>query len=857
MMINKSYLFALSLIIFSTNVADELKNESPVSLAAEEQDVDEFEFEVEGQEDDQEEVIEVVEEVEEIPTAESIAQERRVIRSINIVRPKPNIYVTEDVIRNKIPFKVGEVFNPAKTNQVIKNLYDLDYFDQIKITGTPIGENELDLYVIVEEQKELIDVVLIGNKHVTLKEIEDEVKISELRSISNRKLDWLIKKIKNLYIKKDYHLVEIKGFIEEDNGKAIITIDIIENRPVHVKRVFFKGNKQLRDKEIREYLPTKEDWVLSFMNKAGSFQKENLDMDKRIIEQVYKTHGFVNAKVTDVKVDQDPNDKEFLVTFSIDEGDQYRVGTITADGKDILIDEYLVGLATIKEGGIYSFKDMYDSIQAIKDVWGAQGYIFADVQPAVIPDPDTKTVNVHFDTDLGNKVRLRRVSITGNEKTRDYVIRRKLTNLCEGDLITKAKMDYSKDILEGLGYFQLPEGVNWKINRVGDDLADLELIVKEQKTGKASVQLGYGASPGGKSGNASPSGGFSIGGFVQETNLNGWGMTVNTGVNWSKEQWSFNTSFINPYFRQKPIYTEVDSGYTQTDWTQDLRALNPFRERNFNLGGYTGMLVKPFIDTLLRVGLLYNYINYNHKPTVRDGLGTAKETATFQTIVDGLFPEGNMFTLDSTINQNLKNHTMHPTRGYQWSLTSKLGFSEPKSNVNYWRVEGDFSWYTPLIGEKSLVFGFHVHGGRIFTINNGNIPFSEVFHVGGPMTVRGFNYGQISPSIVLGGINNPIGAKKSFIINFEMIFPITPDFSMKGRFFYDGGAGWDAPGLHCVPAKDVQTIIRNNNFQYRHSIGFGLSLLQPQPMKVDFGLKLDKKKGESEYEVHFSAFQEF
>ena len=143
---------------------------------------------------------EVEEEViEETPvTPADIEKQNRKIRSIKLVRRNKNKYLTNDAIINRVPFKVGETFSPIKTNLVIKNLYDLDYFDQIKVTGSLVGDDEIDLFVILDEQKELLDIILIGNKHVTIKEIEDDAHISELKAINQRKVDWLVKKIKNL-----------------------------------------------------------------------------------------------------------------------------------------------------------------------------------------------------------------------------------------------------------------------------------------------------------------------------------------------------------------------------------------------------------------------------------------------------------------------------------------------------------------------------------------------------------------------------------------------------------------------------------------------------------------------------------
>jgi outer membrane protein insertion porin family len=166
-------------------------------------------------------------------------------------------------------------------------------------------------------------------------------------------------------------------------------------------------------------------------------------------------------------------------------------------------------------------------------------------------------------------------------------------------------------------------------------------------------------------------------------------------------------------------------------------------------------------------------------------------------------------------------------------------------------VSLDTHWYTPLINEYSLVFHLHGYFGVAapFT-DHRSIPFDDLYHIGGPRSVRGFNFGDIGPKYA----GDTIGATKAFFWNAELIFPITPDMTIKGIIFYDGGGSFDAPYLKHVD----KAAVTHNNFDYRHSVGFGIRLLQPMPISIDWGFKIDPRKNrrnpdrsETSNEVHF------
>jgi outer membrane protein insertion porin family len=233
---------------------------------------------------------------------------------------------------------------------------------------------------------------------------------------------------------------------------------------------------------------------------------------------------------------------------------------------------------------------------------------------------------------------------------------------------------------------------------------------------------------------------------------------------------------------------------------------------------------------------------------------TIEARAAYDIILAQLFTPGSFGTFSFNMGKDAKNHPMHPTRGYTWILKSLLAFPGWNSKIGFHKVDLDAHWFTPLIGEFDLVLHLHGYFGIVSRLHKHLIPYRELFHIGGQASVRGFLFGQIGPQfrVVRSGnrMSDSIGGNKTFFVNVELIFPIMQDFSLKGLVFYDGGAGWDNPYVCC---KDIpEKFITNNNLSYRHSVGIGVRVLNPMPVKIDWGFKLDTRRGENTNEIHFS-----
>lgn len=769
-------------------------------------------------------------------------------RTINRIIVEGNHHVPAQAILNRIPYHEGEQFNPEKTRQLINTLYfELKRFKNITVMVQPYGIDMLDLYIIVEEKNVLKDILIQGNKHLSEKEIKEKLKFADIPAVEEQELALFRKKIKKLYIDKGYFNAQIDARLDiDEEHRANLIFTVTENQKSLIVCIDFEGNEHISGKKLRNVIYTREDWILSFMDNSGTFIPDRLEADKHMIEQYYQNNGYLNAKVTDTKIDRDECSTSVKVTFVVQEGEKFCVSEVTASGNDILKDDFLAAQLPLKQGDTYSREKVVDSIKVLELIWGDLGYIYANIEPGISPNEDDNTVKISFFAELGEQVYLNKINIKGNRKTRDKVIRRQLV-LEEGNILTNQRMELSKNRVESLGYFDVHDGVNWKITRVSKNLADLDLIVKETKTGNASVQLGFGGSP---TNFQSPTGGLSLEAKITDTNLFGQGIRVNLLGRLSKEEKTLLFNLTDPWMFDEPILGAFDAYHKRLAY-EEFNYTFPVNETQTG-GSVTGGFVLGFRnplwnDVYARGSVGLDSVSYYPAPLARTNNALANDQ--YNCVLSKLFQDGAFPWVNINVGQDRKNHPMHPNNGWSWLARFYSAFADFKecSTIGFAKCEFEYNYWTPLIGVYDLVFHLRAFMGIAHPFGNHTIPYREIFHIGGPASVRGFLFGQIGPQFVFEGRQDSIGGNKAMFVNAELIFPFTPDLSMKGLVFYDGGTGWDNPFAYCLSP----IFLRNNSFSYRHSVGVGVRLLQPMPMRIDWGFKLDPRRGEPAYEVHF------
>lgn len=794
--------------------------------------------------------------------AQEAPQQKSGARKVNRIIISGNKYISDEAILHRIPYRPGQIFDPQKTRTLIRNLYyDLNRFRNITVMGENVGTGLINIHVTVQEKTPITGLEFTGNKHLDAKEIKKKTNIDEVPALDEEELKKYVLAIKKLYEEKSYLDVAIQTELQKDTeGKAVAAFTVDEGKRSIVKRVKFVGNHNIPSKTLRNIIFTREDWILGFMDQAGTYHPERLELgDKQIIEQFYQNNGYLNAKVIDIAIDRDPGTQNITVIFEIEEGDLYTIKEVKAPGNDVLTEEQLLSFLPVAPGMIFSRQAIVTAIKFLEQAWSNRGYIYAHVTPSIEPNDDDKTVSLAFYSELGDKVFLRRINIKGNKKTRDKIIRRKLV-VQEGELLTNNALEASKTRVESLGYFDQQQGVNWKTTRISKDTADLDLLLNETKTGNAHLKIGFGGAPSNSSGFGDKLKGVSVEGSISDANLRGSGISFNLTGRASVDEQSFQFNLTDPWLFDKPIYGAFDVYHKRIGY-DELNHCSAVNERHTGGTLTTGFVTdarSAFLsDTFIRIALGIENTQYGErgpKVAVR-GLRTAADiecaNTQYQIVLNKLFQKGDFVSLSLHVGQDKKNHPIHPNHGHTWVAQAFFAIPSISGNLGFYKFDIDANWYTPIIGDYDLVFHVRGYMGIVGRIQNKFIPYRELFHIGGADTVRGFLFGQIGPqfnvTVDKECISDSIGARKGAFISAELIFPIKPDFSMKGLVFYDGGAGWDNPYACDLSPR----FLKNNSFNYRHSVGVGIRMLNPMPIRIDWGFKLDARKGESAHEVHF------
>ncbi|MBA3751734.1 outer membrane protein assembly factor BamA [Candidatus Dependentiae bacterium] len=776
---------------------------------------------------------------------------RKKIRALTITGNK---LVTQEALYARIPYRVGDFFNPAKTADLIRNLYGLNYFNNVIVEMEDFSDTEIILHITVEEKKKIESIVYEGNANFSSDEIDKKLKISEIPSFDEEELSFFAGQIKTLYAEKNYHNVAISAELQPTkNNTYIARFCINEGEKAVVKRICFQGNTFFSSKQLRSIMYTREDWLFGFISKAGSFQQEMLEADKYVLENFYQSAGFLAARIADVIIDRDEQTQCMTLTFIIEEGDLYTVKNVAAQGNDILTEEQILPHLPVVPGQLYSKDLVRQSLDILRATWGRYGYIYADIEPIIIPNFEDKTVDITFNSDLGNKLTLHRINILGNTKTRDYVIRRELS-LCEGQILTTQAMDASLSRVEALGFFDPAGGAEWKINKLSQDTVDLDLILREKPTGSLFGRLGFGgADP------QSSSTSFSIGAGVSDRNLFGTGIRANMNAQWSRQDHSFDCNLFKPWLFDRPIGGGVGFYHRRMIYEDFNNINNPPIEKTTGADVQVTFALPSCPTIFSSVTAGFERIQFqNELRAERNGRREA-QTDLLQTFINRRFISGTNGRITTVIGQDLRNHPILPNKGYNWNFSTVIGIPTPGNCIGYFKADFDSTWLTPLIGEYDLIFLLHGHAGYVKPLGNKLIPYRDLYNMGGPGTVRGFEFGQIGPQI----FGSSVGAQKAFWVNAELVFSIMKDNSIRGVLFYDGGAGWDTPLNPDQKLRLTQpancNALTNNRFRYRHSVGFGIRLQNPAPIRIDWGFKLDRDKRlrEKLYEVHFSMQQEF
>ena len=667
-------------------------------------------------------------------------------------------------IVGRLTLKPGDPYTPENVRGQIKILYETGFFEEVQVE-TESGTGGMALAFLVREKPFITEIVFDGNTALSDDKLKEKITIKSQAFLDQPQAKESAEKIRLAYQGDGYFNCGVIPVVQTlDKDRKRLTFFIKEGEKARVKTVNFDGLHAATKDEMFKVMSTRE-WIPwyglitqlklpSLVSDAGVLKREEMNNDIERIKEVLLNKGYLNVRVGLATAELDDEKKWFVVTYPVMEGEPFTIGEIGFRGNTVFEDPELRQGLKMKEGEIFQRQKLRDEITRVNDLYGGRGYSFVDVSPNVIPNTEERTAAVIFTVKEGEMMRVRQINISGNEKTKDNVVRREI-RVDEQDVINTPALKRSFQRLNNLNFFETVEILPAK---VADDKVDLNVRVKEKPTGQFSV-----------------GGGFSTLdqlvaiADVTEGNLGGNGWMGRIRGQLGQQRTIGLITFRNPYVNDSLTSMQLDVYRTATNyisWFETKTGASVTLGRY--LSEYTSGSVSLFAEELNfknpRPGICPDRF-----PLVCSQLGN-QSTTGFRT----------------SFSRDTRDVFMDPRSGWRTTVGFDFGTPYLGGSNNFYKYYIDVIKYTPLPFDTR--FSFRARYGAAVGIENSPIPLTERFYVGGINTMRGFVFGRAGP---VTDSNSLLGASQQLIFNNDFIFTISADAKLNGVIFFDYGKGFD------------------------------------------------------------------
>ncbi|MDR3455921.1 MAG: outer membrane protein assembly factor BamA [Verrucomicrobiae bacterium] len=764
--------------------------------------------------------------------------------------------ISEDFIRSNIKLKAGTTYLPGLTQDDVHSLYSTGQFYNIRIAIDPADDGGVILTYTVQARPRITEIKFEGNKKLSDNKLKKKVTVKVGDALDEQKLFSNVQEMKKLYEKSGLADTKVKYVlsIEEVTGHGTVIFHVDESPKFKITDVEFIGDKAFPQKTLRKQLKTKRRWMFSWITGSGYLVQDDFDGDRDLLSDYYRNHGYLDFEIKDVKLDH-PDPGKLVIKYYVDEGQQYKVGSVKFTGDKIFSDpELFKGLRDTHDfqhlksklgpdglpmdtGDIFTPDGWTKDTEAVQDFYGSKGYIdIADgpaLHPLRVPNVDKGTMDLEYKFEESQKSYVQKVEIRGNLKTKDKVIRRELA-ISPGDVFDMVRVKISKQRLEGLQYFEKVDTSPEPTDPPIPGKKNLIINVAEQNTGNFSIGAGF-SSVDSLVGYAEVSqGNFDL---FHPPYFTGGGQKIRVRVQLGTKRQDYELSFVEPWFLNRKLSLGVDLYRHQLDFESPNNIFDETRTGarvSLTRALNSDFLIGSVNYTIEDVGIALNdpYHGFiNSVSTPDNPLGTISPNtpdAILSQVGDHLYQRfGASLAYDTLNSVELPNH------GQRTELTGELSVGDQQ----YYKLELHTAWYWPGFMKGHVIEA----GGRVGvadSISGGDVPFYDRYYLGGLYSLRGFKFRNIAPREANqwqsgAFFDEPIGGDSYWFGSVEYSVPILEKDSgpsLRVAMFYDIGA--------------VSTGSYSFDSSYLDNWGLGIRLNIPHlgPLRLDYGIPITTDK---------------
>lgn len=723
---------------------------------------------------------------------------RRVVKQVQIIMAG-GASVAESRIRANMATREGGAFSQEMVERDIKNLYATGLVDNVDVSTQEIAGG-IKVIVKVSGRGVIGEVVFAGNSVVDSAKLKETVELKIGESVDESKLFAGQNKIRELYAKKGFADISISYKaqpINEKQGFVRVVYAISEGQKGIINAINFEGLTAVKESVLRDKMKLRKKQFYQLWGKSGKLDNEALQEDIRTVERAIQDKGYVYAKVLQVRREPVKDDRVNLV-FVIDEGRRYSISEVALDGNRVFTKEELAPTLRSASGRAYSATGISTDEKMIADYYGSRGYADAHVETSVLQG-GSDSVKVIYRVSEGEKSFVRKINISGNEKTQDRVIRREVA-VAPGDEYNTVRVEKTRTRLQQMGYFSQ---VDIRPNGTGTPgYKDLQVDVKEQSTGSINLGAGFSSID-------------SLTGFLDLTETNfdisnphghfkGGGQRFYMGIKAGDKRRDFEISLTEPWFLGHRLSVGANVFY------HELLYLSPndlYNERQY---GGAIPIRKPIGE--------HSYLDLRY---------TAQEVEIYD-IDESASPElkreeGKFFEskLDLSYVYDTRDSLFLTRKGHKLEVGATLIGKVIGGDVDAYGFHASGSQYFNLPGD--LILSFEGAASNMDSQGGNELPIFERLFLGGASNLRGFRFRDVGPKDASG---EPLGGTTSVYGSAELNFPILGERDSpkaRGAVFYDVGRVSGGPGTF------------GGGWNSDVGIGLRLYLIPGTPIRLDVG----------------------
>lgn len=685
--------------------------------------------------------------------------------------------VADELITSTISLRTGDILDPEEVAKSIKQLYKMNVFSDIRVVSEPY-KTGVNLIFKVNENPVLSHIEYQGLKVVKKERLDELITIRVGTFWSESQKQQLSSKLTNEYHNKGFSNAKVTVTeTPAGDGKVNVIVSVDEGKRLSITQITFLGNDSFEDKRLLKQMKTKQASIL----RSGRFEQEKFDADLLNLAAFYKKNGYIDVKVGPYKLRQ-TGDRSLELIITVSEGIKYSLGSITVSGNTNFTTDAILQKFTLKTGEPFDQEKFDKQQSSVYMMYFDEGYIYVEMVPEI--KKEGELLNINLAITEGTRARIRQIQITGNNRTKEKVLRRQL-DFAPGDYYRQSQALRSQQNIYNLGFFEQDIKLDYTpINNNGD--IDLQIDVIDKSSGVANGGVGYNSQDK----------------FVGQLSLsqnnlfgNNWSSSLAWEFGGSTQNFEF--SFTNPNFYDSDILLGSSLYYTRKEWSSFFYEIYT-RGASLRLGQYL-----PWVD---RTRLVMGYSLYSKKYRITDMASILENAGANATLIE-LDSLDWRYTsaVSATFSRDTRDNIFFPKRGTQMTLFSEVAGGPLMGDFDYFKQIAQVNWYIEMLYKLTLRtkwrFGYITPFG-----NSKDAPPDEKFYLGGTGVdgIRGYPDRSVGPDG---------GGSREIIFSTELGYPIGGDQIIAVGFF-DAGDSYN-------------TLKQFNFLNFKKGVGAGIRIRSP------------------------------